>query len=255
MSDEQERAEQKQHWLELAELLGLPPDTTPTASAPPGQDASTAKPSSAPREAIRAESKDMPLDANGPNAEPGVSFDSPAESDIGEDPERVEAVETEFDAWEPAPLDSEAEPDMDDDPRPSSRRRRGRRGRGLRRDGPREPDETRGDDDKTGPPGGEASADEEIAAEERFKRGRRGRGRKHHKKAPEAADQGEVTAFEEEMPEPESSELSEELDEVQDEATEPERDEADDQEDVDTLSDWNVPSWTELIESLYRPER
>jgi len=31
--------------------------------------------------------------------------------------------------------------------------------------------------------------------------------------------------------------------------------EDDDVDDVDTLSDWNVPSWTELIESLYRPER
>lgn len=26
-------------------------------------------------------------------------------------------------------------------------------------------------------------------------------------------------------------------------------------EEVDTLSDWNVPSWAELIASLYRPER
>jgi ribonuclease E len=197
----------------------------------------------------------MPLDANGPIAEPGLPFDSPAESDIGEDPERVEAVETEFDAWEPAPLDSESEPDRDDDPRSSSRRRRGRRGRGVRRDGLRQPDDARVDDDKSVPPGDEASADEETTADERFKRGRRGRGRKHHKRAPEAADQGEVTAFEEELPEPESSELSEELDEVQDEATESERDKADDQEDVDTLSDWNVPSWAELIESLYRPER
>ena len=29
----------------------------------------------------------------------------------------------------------------------------------------------------------------------------------------------------------------------------------DDSDDVDTLSDWNVPSWAELIASLYRPER
>jgi hypothetical protein len=27
------------------------------------------------------------------------------------------------------------------------------------------------------------------------------------------------------------------------------------QEEMDTLSDWNVPSWAELIASLYRPER
>jgi hypothetical protein len=28
-----------------------------------------------------------------------------------------------------------------------------------------------------------------------------------------------------------------------------------DDEELDTLSDWNVPSWTELIDSLYRPDR
>jgi hypothetical protein len=28
-----------------------------------------------------------------------------------------------------------------------------------------------------------------------------------------------------------------------------------DKEDLDTLSDWNVPSWAELIASLYRPDR
>jgi hypothetical protein len=26
-------------------------------------------------------------------------------------------------------------------------------------------------------------------------------------------------------------------------------------EEIDTLSDWNVPSWSEIIASLYRPER
>jgi hypothetical protein len=26
-------------------------------------------------------------------------------------------------------------------------------------------------------------------------------------------------------------------------------------EEMDTLSDWNVPSWNELIASLYRPDR
>lgn len=31
--------------------------------------------------------------------------------------------------------------------------------------------------------------------------------------------------------------------------------EEEDIDEVDTLSDWNVPSWTELIGSLYRPER
>ncbi|HWY86465.1 MAG TPA: hypothetical protein VNX28_07065, partial [Gemmataceae bacterium] len=31
--------------------------------------------------------------------------------------------------------------------------------------------------------------------------------------------------------------------------------EEDDDEEIDKLTDWNVPSWAELIGSLYRPER
>jgi hypothetical protein len=33
------------------------------------------------------------------------------------------------------------------------------------------------------------------------------------------------------------------------------REEETDKDDLDTLTDWNVPSWTELIDSLYRPDR
>jgi hypothetical protein len=29
----------------------------------------------------------------------------------------------------------------------------------------------------------------------------------------------------------------------------------DDDDDMDDISDWNVPTWTELIDSLYRPDR
>ncbi len=38
-------------------------------------------------------------------------------------------------------------------------------------------------------------------------------------------------------------------------AEERKQDDEADTDDVDTLSDWNVPSWAELIASLYRPER
>ena len=38
-------------------------------------------------------------------------------------------------------------------------------------------------------------------------------------------------------------------------AEERKQDDETDIDDVDTLSDWNVPSWAELIASLYRPER
>jgi hypothetical protein len=37
-------------------------------------------------------------------------------------------------------------------------------------------------------------------------------------------------------------------------AVEPEPEDEDDEE-VENLSNWNVPSWQELIASLYRPER
>ena len=36
-------------------------------------------------------------------------------------------------------------------------------------------------------------------------------------------------------------------------ALHPERDPID--EEIDRLTDWNVPSWNDLIGSLYRPER
>ena len=36
---------------------------------------------------------------------------------------------------------------------------------------------------------------------------------------------------------------------------EPAIDKSQDNEELDTLSDWNVPTWAELIASLYRPER
>jgi hypothetical protein len=35
----------------------------------------------------------------------------------------------------------------------------------------------------------------------------------------------------------------------------PEEEEDTELDDVRSLSDWNVPSWNELIASLYRPER
>jgi hypothetical protein len=48
---------------------------------------------------------------------------------------------------------------------------------------------------------------------------------------------------------PEEPEESEEPEE----ASEPEAD--DDDEEIDDLSNWSGPSWSELIASLYRPER
>jgi hypothetical protein len=66
---------------------------------------------------------------------------------------------------------------------------------------------------------------------------------------------------EEAATEEESQNISESLEDTEpailhDSASgDPESEEDDDIDDVDTLSDWNVPSWAELIGSLYRPER
>jgi hypothetical protein len=59
-----------------------------------------------------------------------------------------------------------------------------------------------------------------------------------------------------ESSEPESSDETEPsfVDETPSAQEQKEEEEAD-TDDVDTLSDWNVPSWAELIASLYRPER
>jgi hypothetical protein len=80
-------------------------------------------------------------------------------------------------------------------------------------------------------------AGEEGREEEPRGRGRRGRGGRSRRKS----------RRDEEAPATASDEVTGET------AATPEED--DDTEEIDSLSDWSVPSWTELIASLYRPER
>jgi hypothetical protein len=124
----------------------------------------------------------------------------------------------------------EPEPASDEPDRVRGRRRRGRRGgRGApaaqEAEGP-------------APPEGE-SAEHEGPSDEKRERGRRrGRGRPRREEIAERpAEVDEEAASEEPVEEPKDKE-----------------DDAPD-DDIDTLSDWNVPSWQELIASLYRPER
>jgi hypothetical protein len=73
---------------------------------------------------------------------------------------------------------------------------------------------------------------------EERKRRRRGRGRKtrHDREGPQAGAEDDVE-------EPKAEEVP---------AEEPEED---DGGEVDDLSNWNAPSWNDLIDSLYRPDR
>ena len=69
----------------------------------------------------------------------------------------------------------------------------------------------------------------------------RGRGRGSPPAGPEEPRRPEFP--EEDILEPEEAEIIEPMVEE------------DDDEEIDKLTDWNVPSWNELIGSLYRPER
>jgi hypothetical protein len=90
---------------------------------------------------------------------------------------------------------------------------------------------------------------------ERSSRSRRGSAPRR-REAERIRDESNSDHFEE----PESKEPGEFSEEVEptilhDSSVVEREKEEEDIDDVDTLSDWNVPSWTELIESLYRPER
>jgi hypothetical protein len=77
-----------------------------------------------------------------------------------------------------------------------------------------------------------------VAASE--KRSRRGRGRGRRKKDEPAPEREVGRTDEEEAPEP--ADTAPEADDIAD-------------EDIGNPSTWNVPSWNELIASLYRPDR
>jgi len=115
---------------------------------------------------------------------------------------------------------------------------------------PARSDDTTGEETETG-------SDWRDAEEDRPRRGKRRRGRRGRRedrppsrleeKAPDLEEADEEQAL------PEDSENGEE--ETED-AAEPVEAQTEEDLDVDnTLRDWNVPSWNELIASLYRPDR
>jgi hypothetical protein len=125
----------------------------------------------------------------------------------------------------PQPTESGAkeEPPADEAPR-----RRGGRGRSSRR-GSRSREE--GEPRQAPADSAEPTPEEKESSKEERKEGRRrGRGRRRR----------DSEAEETEAPPAQAGAAEEEDDRL---------------EEVDTLSDWSVPSWNELIASLYRPER
>jgi hypothetical protein len=211
----QQDRDQQEHWRDLAVLLGLEPEPPPEPPVAPAPKVETPVPE-----------PERHYEAASPPEDETRQFES--ESQMNEEPIASVAEER--------PL-----PDEEDRPR----RGRGRRGRR---------------DDRGGRRG-------------RGSRGRRGESRAERGPREERPERAERFAVEPrqtgEEPVPPDDELERMDEEIPDEATaeqgrfdedellpEPERahEEAEDSED-ELITDWNVPSWAELIASLYRPER
>ncbi len=129
------------------------------------------------------------------------------------------------------------------------RRRRGGRG-GAREEVPAVSESDSADDEEVeeeatdeaiaeeATPGSEMPAEEGTAEERKRRRRGRGRKRRDREESPAAVADG-----------------SESVEEPMVEAASVEDEDANDGGEVDDLSNWNAPSWNDLIDSLYRPDR
>jgi hypothetical protein len=210
-------SKESDHWRELAELLGLPPE----GAAPSPAAANRPQPEKAAPPAVvetaPAREKE-PVDAAGlPPAQPrewvgkGVARDETAPV--------TEIEESQHAATAPEP----------EEDRPRRGQRRGRRGHKERGEDRMDRDRSRAEE----PVGvGEEAAHEEEEKSER------GAGWERRRDAEDRDVEPEII---------------EEAEDVEEASPPPEDDE--DDADIDKLKDWNVPTWNELIAALYRPDR
>jgi hypothetical protein len=260
-----DQKQQEERWRELAELLGLSDDAppaarkeTPAPPAPPMPEAPAIKAYEEPRSIaehaarIEDETPRPPIhdEQDAPTIpmlrhEPVMDWESEFEDEDDtplEEPEEAGAAETEAagedHAAEPAAAAEEGKP----------RRGRRRRRRGRRRGGA---DKTDGEGQPSRPPAQESTAApasrpaRNAEQESRDRRGRRGgKGRDDEEPRPPSPPTHER----------QESPIPVEADDFQDEK--PSAADAIEARDTDAdFSDWNVPSWQDLISSLYRPER
>jgi ribonuclease E len=235
--------EDRKRWQAMAAELGLPPEEeeTPPASVP----VDTAEPEAKePRTEVH-EPEPAPVHEETPSR--GRRRRSPP---LAPEPRAEGPGESPVEAAAPGPVESgpalaeapAAEATDASEQRPSRRRRRGRRG-SKKDEGETEPASveaalaTGAEAENPTEPVAEVP-DEETPEEPARRRGRRrGRSRKGERES-EPAQASETEEAEEEV-------VSEE----------PARVEEEEDDEMDDLSNWNVPSWQELIASLYRPER
>lgn len=216
------------HWAALAEQLGLPPEPPPPTPAPspavPAETASIAETAEAPEVETGHEATaelEAPGEApSGSQRQPDEEWQEPAQ------PEGAQTDTARNEEEDKGPVCDTEMTAVEEEPAPAGRRRGRRSGRGrATRKG------RAAENEQTAQPASEGA---ETEAEPSRRRGRgRGRGKtaKSRRAAPEAGPAPEAEP-------PETAPGPEEKD-----------------EELDNLSDWNVPSWAELIASLYRPER
>jgi hypothetical protein len=261
---------QDDHWRRLAEELGLPFD----------------EPAPAP---VREPSPPVPVREPSPPAEP-VAAKMPVAEPIDFLEDEEEAVAVSPSALSPAPgLESgEAEaknrvrlepvaPNAagDEEGKPRRGRRRRGRGRGERRPGADDAAVRPGSSDEPAPAVAEELTDVDIPqaeppeegaeSEAGDQQGPRKRRRRRRRRKPDEAgvSAGAETPLPAGKPAPIQA-VAEEFDEEEDENEMEDVVEngkpqggmdADDDEPEEDFSDWNVPSWNDLIASLYRPDR
>jgi hypothetical protein len=250
--------QQEDHWRELAELLGLSDDAPPVAkkepSAPPAPPPETPaikayeEPRSIPEHVARIveETPRPPIDdeQDAPTIpmlrdDPATDWESEFEDEDDtplEEPEEAVAEETEAAEEEHAGKPSAAA--EEEKPRRGRRRRR----RGRRRGGADKPD---GEGHLSRPAAPPSRPARNAEQESRDRRGRRG-GKRHDDE--ERQTPGPPRHDRQEPVEPVG------VDDFQDEKSNAAPVNEAHDADVD-FSDWNVPSWQELISSLYRPDR
>ena len=221
MTDDEERL--RQHWQELAEQLGLESEPeSPAVGKLSPKETSPARPS---EPAIKEVKESWE----------GQERSSPAQhqSISGSEPIAEESAPADW------PVRDEVESQEDRSSAPQSgteeapRRRRGRRSE----------DQPRGSRTKNTSAVSEPGPQEVSPPGETIDEKSAGRGPRRRKGSPRRSRDEEtpisVGEIESQEPPP---------------ASEPNDKDAD-KDDLDTLTDWNVPSWTELIDSLYRPDR
>jgi hypothetical protein len=239
MSDDELREQTNQRWRETLALLGLPPEpetghglTVPASQ--PVVDYPVPEPEPLPH--ARAPESAAPHEPDFDDRVDAYATMEPAEVTPQPPPSPTATIPGGEQRDEPS-TPSGRESDDEAIGRGRRRGRRGGRGRSRRAAEAARPDESEPAPELAESPNSAETASATETREERSRRGGRGRSKKPADKEFEPA----VTAEEE--------------DDLEEELAAEEAPEEDHDDEPDTLSDWNVPSWQELISSLYRPDR